>query len=67
MMLEQNDEWVLNRRSMQLEGLQTLCDTVSTRLSAGGTLSTVQLSLSGLWTFTTRWARPFVFRSREKQ
>jgi transposase-like protein len=34
MMLEQNDEWSLNRRYMQLEGLQTLTDTVSTRLSA---------------------------------
>ena len=34
MMLEQNDEWALNRRYMQLEGLQTLCDTVPTRLSA---------------------------------
>ena len=28
MMLEQNDEWSLNRRYMQLEGLQTLSDTV---------------------------------------
>ena len=34
MMLEQNDEWSLNRRYMQLEGLQTLCNTVPTRLSA---------------------------------
>ncbi len=34
MMLEQNDEWSLNRRYMQREGLQTLCDTVPTRLSA---------------------------------
>jgi len=34
MMLEQNDEWSLNRRYMQLEGLQTLTDTVPTRLSA---------------------------------
>jgi putative transposase len=34
MMLEQNDEWSLNRRYMQLEGLQTLCDTPPTRLSA---------------------------------
>ena len=34
MMLEQNDEWSLNRRYMQLEGLQTLCDTAPTRLSA---------------------------------
>ena len=34
MMLEQNDEWSLNRRYMQLEGLQTLSDTVPTRLSA---------------------------------
>jgi hypothetical protein len=28
MMLEQNDEWSLNRRCMQLEGLQTLSDTL---------------------------------------
>ncbi len=34
MMLEQNDEWSLNRRYMQLEGLQSLSDTVPTRLSA---------------------------------
>ena len=34
MMLEQNVEWSLNRRYMQLEGLQTLCDTAPTRLSA---------------------------------
>lgn len=33
-MLEQNDEWSLNRRHMQLEGLQTLCDNVPTRLPA---------------------------------
>ena len=34
MMLEQNDECSLNRRHMQLEGLQSLCDTAPTRLSA---------------------------------
>jgi putative transposase len=34
MMLEQNDEWALNRRYMQLEALQSLTDTVPTRLSA---------------------------------
>src|SRR5437773_9236386 len=34
MMLEQNDEWSLNRRYMQLEGLQTLSDTAPTRLPA---------------------------------
>ena len=34
MMIEQNDEWSLNRRYMQLEGLQALTDTVPTRLSA---------------------------------
>jgi transposase-like protein len=42
MVLEQNDEWNMNRRYMQLEGLQTLCDTSPTRLS-------------GLWTYTTSW------------
>jgi len=34
LLLEQNDEWSLNRRYMQLESLQTLSDTVPTRLSA---------------------------------
>ena len=34
MMLEQNDEWSLNRRYMQLEGLQSLCDTAPTRMPA---------------------------------
>ena len=34
MMLEQNDEWSLNRRYMQLEGLQAVSDTVPTRMSA---------------------------------
>jgi putative transposase len=34
MMLEQNNEWSLNRRYMQLVGLQTLSDTVPTRLAA---------------------------------
>ena len=33
-MLEQDDEWSLNRRYLQLEGLKTLSDTVPTRLSA---------------------------------
>ena len=34
MLLEQNDEWCLNRRYMQLEALQSLSDTAPTRLSA---------------------------------
>jgi len=34
MLLEQNDEWSLNRRYMQLEGLQTVGDTAPTRLPA---------------------------------
>ncbi len=34
MMLEQNDEWSLQRRYMQLEGLQALSDTPPTRLPA---------------------------------
>ena len=34
MLLEQNDEWSLNRRYMQLEGLQSLTDTALTRMSA---------------------------------
>ena len=34
MMIEQNDEWALQRRYMQLEGLQSLCENQSARLSA---------------------------------
>lgn len=34
MMMEQNDEWSLNRRYVQLEGLQTLSDTLPNRLAA---------------------------------
>jgi putative transposase len=33
-LLEQKDEWSLNRRYMQLEGLQTVSDTAPTRLPA---------------------------------
>lgn len=33
-LLEQNDEWTLQRRYMQLEGLQCLSDTAQPRLSA---------------------------------
>jgi hypothetical protein len=34
LLLEQNDEWQLKRRYMQLEGLQTLVDNQAARLSA---------------------------------
>jgi len=34
MLLEQNDEWALKRRYMQLEGLQSLVDNQTPRLSA---------------------------------
>ena len=34
MMLEQNDEWSLNRRCLRLEGLQSVGDAVPTRLWA---------------------------------
>jgi putative transposase len=34
LLLEQNDEWQLQRRYMQLEGLQTLSNNQPTRLSA---------------------------------
>jgi len=34
LLLEQNDEWQLNRRYMQLEGLQSLVDNQAARLSA---------------------------------
>jgi putative transposase len=34
MLLEQNDEWSLNRRYLQLEGLQSLSDTAPARVPA---------------------------------
>jgi putative transposase len=34
MLLEHSDEWTMQRRYMQLEGLQTLSDTAPDRLSA---------------------------------
>jgi putative transposase len=34
MLLEQSDEWALQRRYMQLEGLKTLSDTAPARLPA---------------------------------
>jgi transposase-like protein len=34
LLLEQNDEWQLQRRYLQLEGLQTLVDNQPARLSA---------------------------------
>jgi len=34
LLLEQNDEWQLQRRSLQLEGLQALGDNAPARLSA---------------------------------
>jgi putative transposase len=34
LLLEQNDEWSLNRRYMQLEGLQSLTENAPTRMSA---------------------------------
>ena len=34
LLLEQNDEWALQHRYMQLEGLQTLTDNQPARLSA---------------------------------
>ena len=34
MLLGQSDEWTLQRRNMQLEGLQTLSDTAPARLPA---------------------------------
>ncbi len=34
MLFEQSDEWALQRRGMQLEGLQTLSDTAPPRLRA---------------------------------
>ena len=33
-LIEQNDEWSLQRRYMQLEGLQSLCENPSARLAA---------------------------------
>ena len=34
LLLEQSDEWTLQRRYMQLEGLQTLSETAPARLPA---------------------------------
>jgi len=34
LLLEQNDEWQLNRRYMQLEGMEAVSDNQPTRLSA---------------------------------
>jgi putative transposase len=34
LLLEQNDEWQLQRRYLQLEGLQTISDNQPARLSA---------------------------------
>ena len=34
MLLEQSDEWALQRRYMQLEGLHSLSDTAQPRLAA---------------------------------
>ena len=34
LLLEQNDEWQVQRRYLQLEGLQALADNQPTRLSA---------------------------------
>jgi len=34
LLIEQNDEWQLQRRYMQFEGLQTLSDNQTARLSA---------------------------------
>ena len=34
MLLEQNDEWSLNRRYMQLKGLHSLSDTATARVPA---------------------------------
>ena len=34
LLLEQNDEWQLQRRYLQLEGLQTISDNQPVRLSA---------------------------------
>jgi putative transposase len=34
LLLEQNDEWQLQRRYLQLEGLQSLADNQPARLSA---------------------------------
>ena len=55
MMLEQNDEWRLNRDCMPPEGLQSHCDTVPDLAVRCGSLSAVYLSLSGLGTYTTGW------------
>ncbi len=50
---KQNDERNPNRCHLQLEGPQTLCDTVPNRLSAVASMSTLQLSLPGQGTYTS--------------
>ena len=54
LLLEQNDEWQLQRRYMQLEGLQALSDNQTARLSA-----VVNLSMSSIEPrLTTHTPRP---------
>jgi len=54
-LLEQNDEWTLQRRYMQLEGLQSLSDTPRLACRLCSAELRVHLGPSGLWTYTTRW------------
>ena len=54
-LLEQNDEWTLQRRYMQLEGLQSLSDTPRLACRLCSAEHRVHLGPSGLWTYTTRW------------
>lgn len=62
MMLEQNDEWSLNRRYMQFEGLQTLSDTVPTRLSAVACLVARTSTLLGCGHTPRAGTRPWASR-----
>jgi hypothetical protein len=52
----QNDEQRLNRRCMQLEGLQLPGDTFPARLFAGGGQSSVQRCACEPWRYAARWA-----------
>ena len=53
--LEQNDEWSLNRRYVQLEALQTLSDNLYRLACPLWLAESAYLSSSGLWTYTMRW------------
>ncbi len=54
-MLKRNDEWSLNWRDTQLEGLQTVSATAAARWPAVDRSELRISSISGMWTYTMRW------------